>query len=119
MRNQFLILLSICLWCKCAFAQPTTKPATTRAARTRFPNTDKHYEYTADSQRKEGVPQGKVTEFIWNTSNVFPGTIRKCSVYVPAQYDATKPAALMMFQDGVRHYLTEDQDFKVPIVFDN
>src|SRR4051812_20201437 len=119
MRNLILFLLSLCLSGEGAFAQPTTKPATARAAQTRFPNVDKHYEYSADSKRKEGVPQGKVIEFIWNQSKVFPGTIRKCAVYVPAQYDATKPGALMVFQDGVRHYLTEDQDFKVPIVLDN
>jgi enterochelin esterase family protein len=37
---------------------------------------------------------------------------------VPAQYDGSKPAALMVFQDG-HTYLKEDGDFRVPVVFDN
>src|SRR5262249_24116654 len=80
---------------------------------------DVRYDYGPDSQRHDGVPQGKVIEFVWNQSRIYPGTIRKCAVYIPSQYDASKLAALMVFQDGVRHYLPDDQDFKVPIVFDN
>ena len=102
-----------------AFAQPATAPATTRAARTRFPRPEVRYDYGPDSQRHDGVPRGKVIEFVWNQSKIFPGTIRKCAVYIPAQYDASKPAALTVFQDGVRHYLTDDQDFRVTTVFDN
>ncbi|HTN74531.1 MAG TPA: alpha/beta hydrolase-fold protein, partial [Pirellulaceae bacterium] len=39
-------------------------------------------------------------------------------VYVPAQYKAGEPAALMVFQDG-HTYVKEDGDFRVPVVFDN
>src|SRR4051812_34691672 len=119
MMKTFILNCLIFFVTAAAFGQPTTAPATTRAARTRFPRPDVRYEYVPDSKRKDGVPQGKVIEFVWNQSKVFPGTIRKCAVYIPAQYDPAKPAALMVFQDGVRHYLTEDQDFRVPIVFDN
>jgi enterochelin esterase-like enzyme len=76
------------------------------------------YEHGPDSKRKEGVPQGKVTHHTWTNSVVFPGTIRHYSVYVPAQYDANTPAALMVFQDG-HTYLKEDGDWRVPVVFDN
>jgi enterochelin esterase family protein len=96
-----------------------SRPATTRAAATRFPRPAVRYEYGPDSERHEGVPRGKITEFVFKDSQIFPGTIRRCAIYVPAQYDPAKPAALMVFQDGVRHYLTDDQDFKVPVVFDN
>lgn len=58
------------------------------------------YPLGPDSQRKEGVPVGKVTDHVFSESQVFPGTIRRYSVYVPAQYSAEKPAALMVFQDG-------------------
>jgi enterochelin esterase family protein len=71
-----------------------------------------------DSQRKEGVPQGKVTRWEWTESKVYPGTVRECWTYVPAQYDGTKPAALMVFQDG-HAYVGEKGRFRVPIVFDN
>jgi len=77
------------------------------------------YQYGPDSQRKPGVPQGRVIEFNWMESKVFPGTIRYCAVYIPVQYDSKNPAALMVFQDGVHHYLRDTNDFHVPIVFDN
>jgi enterochelin esterase-like enzyme len=76
------------------------------------------YEYGPDSERKENVPQGKVTEHVWKESKVFPGTIRRYWVYVPSQYDKAKPAALMVFQDG-HAYVDEKGQFRVPIVFDN
>jgi enterochelin esterase family protein len=91
---------------------------TNRRAPSRFPRPDVKYEHGPDSQRKPDLPRGKVTDYQWKESKVFPGTIRHYSIYVPAQYDAAKPAALMVFQDG-HTYLKEDGDFRVPIVFDN
>ena len=73
--------------------------------------------YGPDSQRQPGVPKGEVTKYVWK-SKVFPNTIREYYVYVPAQYNAQNPAALMVFQDG-HAYVKEDGDFRVPIVFDN
>jgi len=75
------------------------------------------YTYGPDSQRQDGVPQGTVTKHVWK-SEVFPGTIREYWVYVPAQYTADEPAAVMVFQDG-HTYVKEDGDFRTPIVFDN
>jgi enterochelin esterase family protein len=51
-------------------------------------------------------------------SKVFEGTIREYWVYVPAQYDGTTPAAVMVFQDG-HSYVSEKGWFRVPVVFDN
>jgi len=58
-------------------------------------------EYTLgpDSQRHDGVPRGSVTQSSW-TSKIYPGTVRDYWLYVPAQYDAAKPACVMIFQDG-------------------
>lgn len=70
------------------------------------------------TQRAAGVPRGRVGPFQFNASTVFPETTRAGWVYVPAQYDGTKPAALMVFQDG-HAYVREDRDLRVPIVFDN
>ena len=111
-----LILGVLMLSSSVALAQ---EPARSDRGKTRFPRQEKRYEYGPDSERHEGVPRGRIEEFVWNTSTVFPGTIRRCAVYIPAQYDGSKPAALMVFQDGVRHYLPDDQAFRVPIVFDN
>lgn len=71
-----------------------------------------------DSQRQEGVPQGKLVAKNWNESKVYPGTHRQYWIYVPAQYSADKPAALMVFQDG-GNYQNEKGQFRTTIVFDN
>ena len=78
----------------------------------------RRYKLGADSQRVEGVPQGTVTKHQWLQSEVFSGTKRRYYVYVPQQYDETKPAALMVFQDG-HAYVSENGDYRVPVVFDN
>lgn len=76
------------------------------------------YKHGPDSMRQEGVPQGKVTQFQWKSTKVFAGTERDYWIYVPAQYDKSQPASLMVFQDG-GSYVAPDKDFRVPVVFDN
>jgi enterochelin esterase family protein len=75
------------------------------------------YKLGSDSERHDGVPQGKVTQHKW-TSAVFPGTERDYWIYVPAQYDAKSPACVMVFQDG-GGYQGEKGQFRVPVVLDN
>lgn len=79
---------------------------------------DDQYVLGPDSQVKPGVPQGKVTQHIWNNSKIFPGTTRDWWVYVPAQYDAAKPANVMVFCDG-GGFVKPDGQFRAPVVFDN
>src|SRR5829696_3689454 len=76
-------------------------------------------EYTLgpDSQRQAGVPQGKVTKHTW-TSKIYPGSVRDYWVYVPAQYDGSKPACVMVYQDG-GGLVTETGTWRAPIVMDN
>jgi len=76
------------------------------------------YQLGPDSQVQEGVPRGKVTQHVWDKSEVFPGTVRDYWVYVPAQYDGSTPAAVMVFQDG-KSYVDEKGQFRTTIVFDN
>jgi len=81
-------------------------------------NATDDYKPGPDSMPKEGVPKGKVEgPFVWE-SKIFEGTKREYYLYVPAQYDPAKPAALMIFQDG-HQYVNNDRDYKVPTVFDN
>src|SRR5262245_53671499 len=76
------------------------------------------YTLGPDSMPREGVPKGRVEgPFVWK-SKIFPGTIRQYWVYVPAQYDKAKPACVMVFQDGHK-YVNVEQEYRVPIVFDN
>ncbi|MBI2424008.1 MAG: esterase family protein [Candidatus Hydrogenedentes bacterium] len=76
------------------------------------------YVLTGDSLPQEGVPKGAVTQHTWSESAIYPGATRAYWVYVPAQYDGTKPACVMVFQDG-EWYQAIDRDFRVPAVFDN
>jgi sugar lactone lactonase YvrE/enterochelin esterase-like enzyme len=76
------------------------------------------YDHGPDSERQPGVPQGKVTQHRWSQSKVYPGTVRDYWVYVPAQYDGSKPAALMVFQDGAS-FAGLDRAWRTPIVLDN
>ena len=76
------------------------------------------YELTTDSLPQEGVPKGTVSQHRWTESTVYPGTERDYWVYVPAQYDAAKPACVMVFQDG-GNYVSLEKSFRVPTVFDN
>lgn len=78
---------------------------------------DEEYKLGPDSERHEGVPVGKVTDHEWK-SQIFPGTVRRYSVYVPAQYTGKEPAAVMVFQDG-HSYVNEKGKFRAPIVMDN
>lgn len=66
----------------------------------------------------ENVPQGKVESMPPWHSEIFGNTIRDWSIYVPAQYDASKPAALMVFQDGERMRDPKGR-WRIPTVFDN
>ena len=79
---------------------------------------DDQYVLGPDSQVKPGVPQGKVTQHIWNQSKIYPGTTRDWWVYVPAQYDGSKPANVMVFCDG-GGFVKPDGQFRAPVVFDN
>ena len=76
------------------------------------------YELGPDSLVQEGVPQGEVIQGTWESKKVYPGTVRDYWIYVPAQYDKSKPAAVMVFQDG-RNYVNAKGQFRVPTVFDN
>lgn len=76
------------------------------------------YPLGPDSMVQEGVPQGKVIEGKHTSEKVFPGNVRSYWVYIPAQYDGSSPAAVMVFQDG-GSYVNKTGQFRVPVVFDN
>ena len=80
------------------------------------PTTDR-YVISPDSKPQDGVPNGKLTAATI-TSKVYPDVSFKYQVYVPAQYDGSKPAAVMVFQDG-NNYVREPGAWHVPVVFDN
>lgn len=71
-----------------------------------------------DSQPQPGVPQGKLEKFTFSDSKVFPGTTREWQLYVPAQYNAAKPACLLVCFDG-NGYANPTGGTRVPVVLDN
>lgn len=75
------------------------------------------YPLGPDHQRQAGVPRGAVSKHTW-VSKIFPGTVRDYWVYVPAQYKAQQPAAVMIFQDG-GGFVNEQGRWRAPVVFDN
>ena len=99
------ILVAIAFALVLSFAQAQDKPK------------EPDYPVQPESVRQDGVPQGTVTKATFK-SEVFPNTLREYYVYVPAQYDGSQPAAVMVFQDG-HTYIRENGDFKTPIVLDN
>ena len=80
--------------------------ACTLAAEPEFP-------LTADSKPQADVPKGTMIKDTYTAKDgsVFPGTQRDYQIYLPAGHDASKPAAFMVFQDGVI--------YQAPVVFDN
>jgi enterochelin esterase-like enzyme len=68
---------------------------------------------TADSKVQEGVAKGTMVKggYLAGEESVFPGTQREYQLYLPAGFDKAKPAAFMVFQDGVI--------YQAPVVFDN
>ncbi len=81
--------------------------------------TDDIYKLGPDSQKQEGVPEGKIIgPLTLESKSVYPGTTRNYWVYVPAQYEKDKPACLMVFQDG-HFFVNITGQYRIPIVFDN
>ena len=80
-------------------------------------STQTDYQLGPESQRQSDVPRGSITQF-QHVSQIYPDIRRDYWVYVPQQYDAARPAALMVFQDGYT-YLNEEGQFRTPIVLDN
>jgi enterochelin esterase family protein len=52
------------------------------------------------SYLQPGAPMGKLSDPIEHKSRIYEGMKSQYWVYVPAQYDPTIPAAVMVFQDG-------------------
>jgi gluconolactonase len=69
------------------------------------------YPPNPDSIAQPGVPRGDLIRFEFAGSQIFPGTTREVTVYVPKQYDPAKPACVYVNQDGVQ--------WEAPTVFDN
>jgi enterochelin esterase family protein len=97
-----------------------TPPAGGRGGRggPQLPNTDIHYKLSPDAMEHEGVPKGEIKGPFTLPSEAYPGTQHTYWVYVPAQYDPAKPAALMIYNDG-QAFKYEQGDIRAQTVMDN
>ncbi|WP_420141314.1 alpha/beta hydrolase [Sphingomonas sp.] len=85
------------------------------AAQARAPG---DYPLTPDSLVRPGVARGRLEGPFELRSAIFPGTVRRYWVHVPAGYDATQPPNLLVFQDGQRA-TNPTGSLRVPTVLDN
>jgi enterochelin esterase-like enzyme len=120
--------LAVSLWLSLAvaamaqnatLAQPAAPAAPNAPAATPPPKVPPQtYPRDPDSLPQEGVPKGTLEGPIPFKSQIFEGTFRKYWIYVPAQYDAAKPACVLVFQDGQRAQRTNGA-LRLPVVMDN
>jgi enterochelin esterase-like enzyme len=82
------------------------------------PNPNSQYRLGPDSLPQEGVPKGEIRGPFTLPSKIYAGTQHTYWVYVPAQYDPTKPTGLMIFQDG-QAFKDEQGDMRAQNVMDN
>ena len=68
------------------------------------------FSVNAQEKKSADVPKGEIAKHTFTVSKIFPGTTRDYWVYVPKQYDPTKPACVHVNQDGIQ--------FNAPAVFD-
>jgi len=77
-------------------------------------------EYTVSSEAlpQEGIPKGRLEGPFEFHSKVIEGTVRRYWIFVPAQYNAKKPANVLVFQDGQRA-TNPDGPLRLPQVMEN
>jgi enterochelin esterase-like enzyme/sugar lactone lactonase YvrE len=73
------------------------------------------YPLPPEAERSEGVPEGKIEGPFNLSSKIYPGTEREYWLYIPAQYDAQKPACSLIVQDG----LNRANGWNLPQILDN
>ncbi|MCW3097882.1 MAG: gluconolactonase [Chthonomonadaceae bacterium] len=56
--------------------------------------------YIPPDLKPEEIPRGQVKSTTFTHSLVFPGTVRPVTVFIPAQYDGSKPACVYVKTDG-------------------
>lgn len=81
-------------------------------------NPDLHYRISPDSLQHDGVPHGEMRGPFYLPSEAYPGTQHTYWVYVPAQYDKSIPASLMIFNDG-QAFMNPEGDLRAQNVIDN
>ena len=56
--------------------------------------------YEPPAIKPEDMLPGEIKKFTFTQSAIFPGTVRDVTVFIPAQYDGSKPACVYVKTDG-------------------
>ncbi len=76
------------------------------------------YTLTADHFPQSESPQGELKGPFEFLSKIFPGTVRRYWIFVPAQYDPETAASVLVFQDGQRA-INPDGPIRINQVMEN
>src|SRR5438876_209579 len=82
------------------------------------PDYNVYYQIGPDSLPHDGVPKGEVRGPFTLPSQAYPGTQHTYWIYVPAQYDPSTPASLMIYNDG-QAFKAPEGDIRAQVVMDN
>ncbi len=96
----------LALFAFAAFAQPGT------------PDPGAYYKFSPDAVVDENVPKGEIKGPFTLPSQAYLGTQHTYWIYVPAQYDASVPASLMIYNDG-QAFMAPEGDVRAQVVMDN
>ncbi|HTU27059.1 MAG TPA: RICIN domain-containing protein [Pirellulales bacterium] len=58
--------------------------------------------YVPPEIKAEEIRKGELKSFAFSSSTIYPGTVRQVTVFIPAQYDGTKPACVYVRTDGFK-----------------
>jgi enterochelin esterase-like enzyme/sugar lactone lactonase YvrE len=75
------------------------------------------YALGPDSQPQPDVPKGRLEKDTLPPGKIYPGVPHEYQVYIPASYDPSRPAPVMIFADGIRSFC--GNSLRTPTVFDN
>lgn len=100
------------------FALALAAGADAQTRLTRDPVVPVKYPLGPDSLPQKDVKEGKLIGPTLFKSKVIKDTVRQYWVHVPAQYDGSKPACVLVFQDGARA-VNPKGVLQVPRVLDN
>jgi gluconolactonase len=56
--------------------------------------------YVPPEIKPEDILKGEIKKTSFDSSSIFPGTVRDVTVFIPAQYDGSKPACVYVKTDG-------------------
>jgi len=115
MRRDFLSAVFVAVIASAAFGRAQT-PATPVPQPGQEIN--QYYSLGPASLPHDGVPKGEIRGPFVLPSQAYPGTQHTYWLHVPAQYDPSVPASLMVFQDG-QAFKDMEGSVRAPTVLDN